>query len=180
LAQRPGEVPRGQKFRRSVGAGLLLACFLAAVPGAYAGEWLADAKTGCQVWDPNPQLDESVAWSGGCSNGHADGFGTVQWLQRNVSIETDKGEWRDGRQVSKGIQNWPIGRYEGELADGLPNGEGVLTFEKFRYEGQFRDGKPNGVGSLIEGSETVQGTWKDGCLQGQRKASIGIPLSACR
>jgi hypothetical protein len=57
----------------------------------------------------------------------------------------------------------------------------VLTLQKLRYEGQFRDGKPNGAGSLTQGSEIVHGTWKDGCLQGgQRKASIGIPLSACR
>jgi|SRR5271154_6049845 len=155
------------------------ACLMVATSGAYAGEWLADAKSGCQVWDPNPQLDESVTWSGGCASGHADGIGTVQWLKAGVSIETDQGEWRDGRQVGKGVQNWPIGRYEGQIADGLPNGQGVLTFQKFRYEGQFRDGKPNGTGSLIQGSETVKGTWIDGCLQGQRKVSIGVPLSAC-
>jgi hypothetical protein len=57
----------------------------------------------------------------------------------------------------------------------------VLTLQKLRYDGEFRDGKPNGAGTLAEGSETVRGTWKDGCLQGGlRKASIGIPLSACR
>ncbi len=98
-----------------------------------------------------------------------------------VEIETDKGEWHDGKQIGKGVQNWPIGHYEGDLADGLPNGQGVLTFEKFRYEGEFRDGKPNGSGSFIQGNQTVQGNWKDGCLQGSdRRASIGIPLSACR
>lgn len=162
------------------GAGLLAAGFIFAASGAYAGEWIAD-KSGCQVWDPNPQLNETVAWSGRCSNGHADGAGTVQWLQNDKAIETDQGQWRDGKQAGKGVQNWPIGHYEGELADGLPNGQGVLTFQKFRYEGQFRDGKPNGSGSLIEGNQTIRGTWKDGCLQGgQPKASIGVPLSACR
>ena len=172
-------MPIGQKFWRGAGAVALSAAVTVAAPGAHAGEWLAD-KSGCQVWDPNPQLDEAVTWSGACTNGHADGSGTVQWLKGNVAIETDKGEWRDGRQAGKGIQNWPIGRYEGELADGLPNGEGVLTFQKYRYEGQFRDGKPNGIGTLTVGNQAVQGTWKDGCLQGQRKASIGIPLSDCR
>ena len=58
--------------------------------------------------------------------------------------------------------------------------KGVLTLQKLRYEGEFRDGKPNGIGTLTAGSETVQGVWKDGCLQGRRKASIGVPLSACR
>jgi hypothetical protein len=162
-------------------AGALAVCLALGAPAAFAGEWLADAKSGCQVWDPNPQLEESVAWSGTCANGHAVGSGNVKWLKGNDVIETDEGEWRDGRQAGRGIQNWPIGRYEGELADGLPNGQGVLTFQKYRYEGQFRDGKPNGVGTLTAGNEAVQGTWKDGCLQGgQRRASIGIPLSSCR
>jgi hypothetical protein len=168
----------GQRVLRFVVAGALSACLLAAIP-ADAGEWLADTASGCQVWDPNPQLDESVTWSGGCTNGHADGLGTVKWLKHNAAIETDDGEWRDGRQVGKGVQNWPVGRYEGELADGLPNGRGVLTFDKYRYEGEFRDGKPDGIGTLSAGDQSVQGTWKGGCLQGQRKASIGIPLSDC-
>ncbi len=169
----------GQKFWRGIGVAALSAGFVLAAAVAHAGEWIADAKTSCQVWDPNPQLDEAVTWSGACSNGYADGSGKVQWLKDNKLIETDEGEWRGGRQAGKGMQDWPIGHYEGELADGLPNGEGVLTFQKFRYEGEFRDGKPNGIGSLIEGSETVPGTWRDGCLLGQRKASIGVPLSAC-
>lgn len=170
----------GQKLRHSVGAGVLSIWLAAAASAAYAGEWIADAKSGCRVWDPNPQLDETVAWSGSCPNGHADGTGTVKWLKGNGVIETDEGKWRDGRQAGKGVQNWPMGRYQGDIADGLPNGEGILTFQKYRYEGQFRDGKPNGTGTLTAGNQTVQGTWKDGCLQGQRKASIGIPLSDCR
>lgn len=179
MTQRSAATLFGRKFWRGFGPAVLAAASLLAASGAHAGEWITDADTGCQVWDPNPQLDETVSWSGRCSNGFADGSGKVQWLKDNKPIETDEGQWRDGRQIGRGVQNWPIGRYEGELADGLPNGKGVLTFAKFRYEGQFRDGKPNGAGSLIEGNETVQGNWKDGCLQGQRKASIGIPLSRC-
>ncbi len=169
------------RLLRNCAAAALWLYALTLAPVAYAGEWISDPKTNCQVWDPNPQLDESVDWSGACSNGHADGLGTVQWLKDGKLIETDQGEWHDGKQAGKGVQNWPIGRYDGELADGLPNGQGVLTFQKFRYEGQFRDGKPNGVGNLIEGNQVVGGIWKDGCLQGGlRKASIGVPLSACK
>lgn len=168
------------KVMGGIAAAALSARILVAAMPAYAGAWVADAKSGCQVWDPNPQLEESVAWSGSCTNGRAEGRGTAQWQKGNVRIETDEGEWRDGRQSDKGTQTWPTGRYEGELADGEPNGYGVLTVQKLRYEGDFHNGKPNGVGTLTAGSQTVHGTWKDGCLQGQRKASIGVPLSACR
>jgi hypothetical protein len=148
-------------------------------PAACAGEWVAD-KLGCRIWDPNPQLEESVAWSGSCTNGRAEGRGIVRWLKGDTTVETDEGEWRDGRQANKGVQTWPGGRYEGELADGEPNGHGVLTLQKLRYEGEFRNGKPNGFGTLTAADQSVRGTWKDGCLQGQRKAAIGIPISACR
>ena len=165
--------------KSSCGIAVTLAVGMATVP-AYAGAWVMDAKSGCQVWDPSPQLEETVNWSGSCAQGRAEGRGVVQWSKAGVAYETDEGEWHDGRQVSSGKQSWATGRYEGELADGEPNGHGVLTVQKLRYEGEFSGGKPNGFGTLTAGNEIVRGTWKDGCLQGPRKASIGVPLSACR
>ena len=82
-------------------AAALAAGSIAAAPSARAGEWIAD-KSGCRVWNPNPQLDELVTWSGSCSNGRAEGNGILRWLKGNIPIETDEGEWRDGRQVNKG------------------------------------------------------------------------------
>jgi len=166
-------------LRRAL-APLLLAGIVFAAGSARAGAWVADAESGCQVWNPNPQLGETVVWSGSCANGRAEGSGTVRWSKDGAPSETDEGEWRDGRQIDKGRQSWSTGRYEGEILDGEPNGQGILTLQKIRYEGVFRNGKPNGVGTLIAGGQTVTGTWKDGCLQGGRKASVGIPLSACR
>lgn len=49
---------------------------------SYAGEsgdWIVDAK-GCKVWNAHPLGDESVAWSGSCKDGYADGPGVLQWL----------------------------------------------------------------------------------------------------
>jgi hypothetical protein len=163
---------------RGIAATVVLVCFAAGV--AEAGAWVVDTKSGCQVWNPNPQLEETVRWSGLCVNGRAEGYGTVRWLKEGTLSETDEGEWRNGRQVNNGTQFWATGRYDGELLDGEPNGHGILTVQQLRYEGDFRNGKPNGNGALTAGSETVRGVWKDGCLQGGRKASIGIPLSACR
>jgi hypothetical protein len=141
---------------------------------------VADEKSGCQLWNPNPQLEETVTWSGSCANGRAEGRGTAQWSKGGHASETDEGEWHEGRQFNTGTQTWAGGRYEGELSDGEPNGRGVLTLQSLRYEGEFQKGRPSGAGTLTSKGETVSGTWKDGCLQGNRKASIGIPLSACR
>jgi hypothetical protein len=172
-------VPLSDAIKRWV---LLAAITLSAgVTGspALAGEFLADSKSGCQIWNPNPQLEEIVSWSGSCTQGRAEGRGVAQWLKGGVPYETDEGEWREGRQAT-GKQTWTGGHYEGELAGGEPNGHGVLVLQKLRYEGEFRDGKPNGLGELTAGTEVVRGNWKDGCLQGARKASVGVPLSACR
>jgi hypothetical protein len=162
-------------------AAILFGIVTIAAQCARAGEWMIDQKTKCQVWNPNPQLEESVAWSGTCIADRAEGHGSVRWSRADTLIETDEGEWRAGKQVGSGTQAWPTGHYDGQIVDSEPNGRGILTLQKLRYEGEFRDGKPNGTGTLTVGSDSVRGTWKDGCLQnGQRRAAIGVPLSACR
>jgi hypothetical protein len=173
-------LPHPTNLWSAMAAVALCGCVLIAGLPAHAGAWVSDAKSGCQIWNPSPQLEESATWSGSCVQGRAEGKGVVQWLKGAVPYETDEGEWHSGRQAGNGTQSWTNGRYEGELAEGEPNGRGVLSIQKLRYEGEFRNGKPNGLGTLIVGNETVRGDWKDGCLQGSRKASIGVPLSACR
>jgi len=147
---------------------------------AQTGGWIADASVGCQVWNPHPQPGETIRWSGACANGFAQGRGAAQWFRDNLPFEADEGEWRAGRQTGYGTQVWPSGRYDGELVDGEPHGRGVLILQSVRYEGEFRNGKPNGAGTLTRGSDTFRGTWTDGCFrEGTRKASFGVPLSAC-
>jgi hypothetical protein len=159
---------------------LVLACSTAVAHSASQDRWLADAGTGCRIWNPNPQPNESVKWSGPCENGLAHGRGVVQWLRSNVAFEKDEGEWQEGRQMGQGTQVWPSGRYEGEVVNGEPHGHGILTLQGVRYEGEFRNGKPNGAGTMINISDVFQGTWKDGCFRdGKRKAAVGVPLSMC-
>jgi hypothetical protein len=154
------------------------------IAGAYSaapGGWMADSGTGCRVWNPHPQPNESVKWSGPCEDGLAQGRGIVQWLRNNRPFETDEGEWHEGRQTGDGTQVWPTGRYEGQIASGEPNGHGVLTLQGLIYRGEFRGGRPNGNGAMMNlGGEIFQGTWSDGCFrEGNRRASLGVPLSTC-
>jgi MORN repeat len=98
------------------GAALIAACLaaglFAASPAAAQEEshapprWIADAKTGCKVWDPAPEAGESVSWSGPCKAGFAEGEGTLQWF-----LHGKKGD-----------------RYDGGYAHGKRNGYGVVTF----------------------------------------------------
>ena len=90
----------GRDFRRDTTAALFAVAIILAASGARAGTWQT-AKDGCQLWNPNPQLDEAVIWSGACANGHAEGTGTAKWMKSNDTLETDEGEWRDGRQSGR-------------------------------------------------------------------------------
>lgn len=165
---------------------LAVACVAFTLVGAMtlparSGDWMADVSVACRVWNPHPQPNETVRWSGACVNGLAQGRGAAQWFRNDLPFEADEGEWRDGRQVGYGTQVWPSGRYDGELIDSQPDGRGVLILQTARYEGGFRDGKPNGPGTLTNAAGVLRGNWSDGCFrEGSRKASFGVPMSVCR
>lgn len=167
---------------RCIACTIVAACATAVTFEACAGDWIAD-KSGCRVWNPNPQLEESVTWSGSCANGLAEGHGTARWLKGNAPMETDDGEWHEGRQVNKGSQSWSTGRYDGELSDGEPNGRGVLTVQKLRYEGDFRNGKPNrawdACGRERDHKRYLEGRMPAGSAEGlDRRSLVGLPVNA--
>ena len=153
----------------------------AAVAQPEGGGFVADLKSGCKVWNPHPQPNETVNWSGNCVNGLAQGPGSLQWLKNANPYEKDQGEWNGGRQSGRGTQDWGSGRYDGELVNGEPQGQGVLTLQSARYEGEFRNGKPNGAGTVTNLEGVFKGNWKNGCLAGdKRRIAFGVPSSTCR
>jgi len=163
----------------ALGGTLVLVC-LAVAPPALAGDWIADGKSGCRVWNPNPTAQESATWSGSCKDGLAEGTGVVQWFRGGLPFERDEGQWQAGRQVGVGLQIWPTGRYEGEVRDGMPHGHGRLFVGDARYEGEFTAGKPNGAGTLRNARGVFEGIWKGGCFRdGTRRASLGVDLAEC-
>lgn len=159
---------------------LALAFSLSAPAIALAGEWIADAKTGCKVWNPHPSAGEAVRWSGLCKDGFAEGKGVLDWLRGNSQYERDEGVWRAGRQTGEGTQIWPLGQYRGKFAESLPSGQGTLTIGDRRYDGAFLEGKPDGSGTLTDASGKISGAWRGGCFNdGTRRAAIGVPLQTC-
>jgi MORN repeat protein len=163
---------------------LVLALWLgcsAAGAQSQAGDFVADAKSGCKVWNPHPQSNETVSWSRGCVDGLAQGSGSLQWLNNNKPYEKDEGEWNKGQQSGRGKQVWSSGRYDGDILNGEPHGQGAMTLLSARYEGEFRNGKPNGPGTVTNLEGVFKGNWKDGCLVGdKRRIAFGVPSSTCR
>jgi hypothetical protein len=119
---------------------------------AETGGWIFDTAAGCKVWNPHPQPNETIRWSGACANGMAQGRGAAQWFRGNLPFESDEGEWREGRSACRGhwVRPRRVRRHSARSA------------------------------SLVNVSGTFRGTWKDGCLRdSKQKAAFGVPLSAC-
>jgi len=87
----------------------IAACLLAGAPlSAQAARplrphWIADAQTGCKVWDPAPEAHESVRWSGPCKGGFAEGQGTLRWFEDGEPGDRYTGEYRHGHRDGYGV-----------------------------------------------------------------------------
>ncbi len=88
--------------------------------------WLRDARSGCAVWDLDPEPGWSVTWSGGCEDGKASGRGTLVWHEKGEAVIRYEGEMKDGKEHGRRIFTTSEGdRYEGDLRDGKEHGRGI-------------------------------------------------------
>jgi hypothetical protein len=139
--------------------------------------WLTDESGTCKVWNPCPQRDETVNWTGGCRDGVADGRGILRFRQHGADISGRyEGDVRDGRYHGHGSYISPGYSYVGEWRNFREHGRGRAVYPGSRvYEGEFRDGRWHGwgayqgfAGSRYEGEWTGRGsgqvviTWRDG------------------
>lgn len=90
--------------------------------------WIKDKNHACKIWNPEPQPNESVRWSGACKDGFASGKGILKW--------TENGK--------------PDAEFDGEYANGKRNGPGILiTPDGKRLEGMWSDDEPMVAGDSI-------------------------------
>lgn len=184
--------------------GLALAPPLAAQQGA---GWTTDPRSGCRVWKPFPHEVATTSWSGGCSNGLADGVGKIEWRNdKGQLLQSYEGPVKAGKAQGRGKAVFGNGaRYEGDFADGDLNGHGTYdtpdggryvgqmrngdysgrgTFtwkSGDRYEGQWANDKANGQGTkTLPDGRSYSGQWTNGCFrQGDRWSTVGTTAEAC-
>jgi hypothetical protein len=81
-------------------------------------DWITATNQPCKIWNPAPQPDEAVTWSGECKDGFASGQGHLRWTV-NGKLDAE---------------------YEGSYANGKRHGHGVLTIaDGRRIEGEWRN-----------------------------------------
>jgi len=131
---------------------------------------LKDAKSGCSVAAIDGVSAESVAWTGRCAQGMADGPGTLTFSNQGKLVEAiiatfDHGAVRDGQVQIK----WADGSsYSGNAVAAHMDGAGTLTTAAGdRFQGQWTAGHMTGQGSALwANGDRYDGAWADGKASG--------------
>jgi MORN repeat len=66
-------------------------------------DWITAANQPCKVWNPQPQPDDSVTWSGACVDGLASGKGILRWMKKAQPDVEFNGEYKDGKRNGHGV-----------------------------------------------------------------------------
>jgi MORN repeat len=134
---------------------------------AEEGEWIKDQQ-GCKHFNPHPQPDEKLNWSGACKDGFADGKGQIKWDVAGKLAEEYDGEYLRGRPHGTGTmkshENGQV--YTGDWVAGVPTGDGKLVLpDGTTYVGQFLNWRFEGIGELTSpNGKSVYGEWVNGEL----------------
>ena len=168
---------------------VIFAAILLVLPASTAfaeGEWIADKRTGCRVWNPFDltgvdNADKVANWSGPCVGGIANGRGVLQWFTfgfDEVALRYE-GIFRNGRLNGWGVYTETGGdRYEGNWLNGKKHGRGVIIqADGTRAEGNFSNNELNGRGVVIFYSGArYEGYFRNGKFHGQGVFTVSDTL----
>ncbi|QOX79875.1 hypothetical protein FY034_13345 [Trichlorobacter lovleyi] len=91
--------------------------------------WSIDPATECKVYNPAPDPNDTLSWSGGCKDGYAHGSGVLQWyVDNNQAAGRYQGEMLRGKRHGSGTYKWQNGNsYAGGWAYDKLHGNGRMT-----------------------------------------------------
>ena len=118
---------------------------------------LAD-RPGCYVWNPHPQENVTVTWSGGCSNNLAEGDARVRWYQNDELIQIWETRLQAGRADGPFVQRRGDRALEAEGQNVNGDATGIWTF-------YWADGSRD-TGRYVNGERS--GRWTEGWQDGTR------------
>ena len=123
----------------------------------------------CEVRDK----DVNFAYTGGCKDGYAEGYGVAKGESKIVAglaeFDEYRGMFHNGIEHGKGLYIWAPGstQYDGDWVEGHRTGKGTFTRYDFVYEGDWVNGKWDGVGTLrYNAGPYYIGDWKNGKRNG--------------
>ena len=111
------------RSRLALTSAFLLVSFaaMAQTGGSTAPGWITAKNKPCKIWNPQPQPNESVTWSGGCKDGLASGKGVLRWTENGKPDVEFDGEYAQGKRNGSGVMIMPGGkRMPGQWSDDEP------------------------------------------------------------
>lgn len=83
--------------------------------------WITAANRPCKIWNPAPQPNETVTWSGRCKDGFASGKGVLHWTENGKPDVEFDGEYANGKRNGFGVIITPDGQHtEGDWTNDEP------------------------------------------------------------
>ncbi len=116
------------------------------VQGQAAGDFITDSLGGCKIWAPGHGAADVVRWTGGCSNGLAEGKGTWYYYSGATPVMQYEGNMHRGQCSGQGKLQLPGGIVkEGHFSESDLDGEGTLIYDnrKRKTSGTFVKGMLN-------------------------------------
>ena len=118
-------------------------------------------RPGCYLWNPAPEENVTVTWSGGCSSGLAQGDGRVNWFQNAELIQIEETGLQDGRRNGSYVARLPDGalQQEGRYVNGERQGTWTHVFDNGdRGVGPYVNGEPHGTWTYFDEDGNELGT----------------------
>ena len=132
--------------------------------------WMeVSGQPACYVWNPDLRPGETVAWSGECSRGQAQGKGTLKqvWEGGNKISSTELGSLREGKKHGQWVEYLADGTYhQGSYVEGKKHGHwNVLAAGGNSRDGSYVEGKKHGRWT----ERQVDGTYQQGSYVAGRR-----------
>lgn len=180
-----------------VGSFMLLWCVQISAKECGEPGWIKDVNTGCQAWNPCPQPNETIEWTGECEGGRISGEGKLSWYHNGELVQIDFATFFDGRvNGRRQAQFYEDGKckivFVGNWKDGKENGVfeiGVITDDNDTYKvvqyREYKDGTLVKEWDAEESKEDKSQSCKDACLEAAKTPQPGImparvaELTAC-
>lgn len=127
----------------------------------------------CKVWNPNIVIGETLKFNGNCKNDFADGFGTVEWIEKNTVTETWTGFFINGFLEGKARVKNSTYDHTGIRKNSEWDGEGRRLYNQGTvHEGTFKGDFLTGFGIIRQNDGTIlKGWFRDGLLNGYGEIS---------
>ena len=123
-----------------------------------------DSRPECYVWRQSLKQDESMTWTGSCTDGRADGRGVLKWAWKGTPFRVVEvegtGLLRSGRMEGRWIERFSRGTvWEGLYLEGKRHGHWVERYVGGAvHEGPYLEGKKHGRW-VFNGPEPDSPTW---------------------